>query len=260
MPILDQVTTRASMIDLIEAMLQDTSNAIWSAATVGQALDDALVEAAIYRPYVVKETLTTTASRELDIGDITDMIGIEELEYKVDEYPRQLRNFDIYGDTLRMDVENEPAASEGVYLFCRKVHHCDADWEASTAYTKGQFVAPTTKNGYRYECTTAGTSDSSEPATWGTTAGGETSDGTVKWTCRAEKSHTLDRDLEPLVVRLAAAHLALDVAVDHVNAVNQGGARAPLDYQTWGQRELAAVYSRLRRLAKPRVYRELPRY
>jgi len=60
-----------------------------------------------------------------------------------------------------------------------------ADWTASTAYTLGDIVKPTTPNGYTYRCTTAGTSHSAEPSPWGTTIGGETSEGggTVVWTC-----------------------------------------------------------------------------
>ena len=58
-------------------------------------------------------------------------------------------------------------------------------WAASTDYSLGDMIVPTTPNGYNYECTTAGTSDSSEP-TWGTTVGGTTADGSAVWTCRAQ--------------------------------------------------------------------------
>lgn len=63
------------------------------------------------------------------------------------------------------------------------VSYQGSNWTASTAYVVGDIVRPlATKNGYAYQCTSAGTSDSSEP-TWGTTLGGTTSDGTVTWTC-----------------------------------------------------------------------------
>lgn len=57
------------------------------------------------------------------------------------------------------------------------------NWASVTAYALGAYVKPTTPNGYRYECTTAGTSGTSEP-TWPTTIGATVTDGTVVWTCR----------------------------------------------------------------------------
>lgn len=55
-------------------------------------------------------------------------------------------------------------------------------WAASTAYALNDRVIPLASPGdYFYVCTTAGTSDVSEP-TWGTTEGGTTSDGTAVWT------------------------------------------------------------------------------
>ena len=58
-------------------------------------------------------------------------------------------------------------------------------WVASTAYVLGDVRVPTAglENGFRYECTTAGTSGASAP-TWNTTEGGTTTDNTVTWTTR----------------------------------------------------------------------------
>ncbi|MCD6418865.1 hypothetical protein J7M00_08805, partial [bacterium] len=55
-------------------------------------------------------------------------------------------------------------------------------WSASTAYSEGDYIRPTSANGYSYECTVAGTSGSSEP-TWPTTLGETVTDGTVTWEC-----------------------------------------------------------------------------
>lgn len=55
-------------------------------------------------------------------------------------------------------------------------------WVASTDYIVGDYVQPTTpNNNFTYRCTTAGTSDSSEP-TWPTTAGNTVNDNTAVWT------------------------------------------------------------------------------
>ena len=56
-------------------------------------------------------------------------------------------------------------------------------WAASTAYNAGDKIMPSTSNGFFYECTTAGTSGTTEP-TWPTTNGATVTDGTVVWTAR----------------------------------------------------------------------------
>jgi len=53
-------------------------------------------------------------------------------------------------------------------------------WAASTAYTTD---AVRIGDGLHYECTTAGTSDSTEP-TWPTTIDETVTDGTAVWTCK----------------------------------------------------------------------------
>lgn len=62
-------------------------------------------------------------------------------------------------------------------------------WTATTAFTVrpsfdadlGSVVKPTIENDRYFKCTTAGTSDATEPA-WNLTLGGTTADGTVVWT------------------------------------------------------------------------------
>ena len=60
-----------------------------------------------------------------------------------------------------------------------------ATWQASTAYSIGAIVRPTTANGYWYVCDVAGTSGSSQPS-WPTTVGATVTDGTVTWRCRKD--------------------------------------------------------------------------
>ncbi len=55
-------------------------------------------------------------------------------------------------------------------------------WQASTSYNVGDYVRPSTDNGYSYECITAGTSGDTEP-TWPTNLGDTVTDGTVVWQC-----------------------------------------------------------------------------
>lgn len=60
-------------------------------------------------------------------------------------------------------------------------------WQVSTAYSLGDVVRPTTRNGYVYEVTTAGSTSASEP-TWPTTPGNTVVDGGVTFTCRANNA------------------------------------------------------------------------
>lgn len=57
-----------------------------------------------------------------------------------------------------------------------------ADWVANTVYAQGDFIVPTTPNGYKYICTTGGTSHATVEPTWPTTMGNSVVDnGTLAW-------------------------------------------------------------------------------
>lgn len=61
-----------------------------------------------------------------------------------------------------------------------------AAWAATTAYAVGDWAKPTSgylRGDLLFECTTAGTSDGTEP-TWPTTEGGTVTDSDVVWTAR----------------------------------------------------------------------------
>lgn len=54
----------------------------------------------------------------------------------------------------------------------------------STAYILGDVISTPSTNAYYWECTTAGTSASSDPGSWGTSVGATKVDGEVTWTAR----------------------------------------------------------------------------
>lgn len=67
------------------------------------------------------------------------------------------------------------------------------DWSTATAYSLGDYVEPTTPNGLKYKCTTAGTSHASTEPTWPTTGIGSTvSDGTAVWTLLGARHATTE--------------------------------------------------------------------
>lgn len=78
------------------------------------------------------------------------------------------------------------------------------EWDNATAYVVGDCVQPTTPDGYRYRCTTAGTSGGSEPGTWNNGAiGATTTDNTVVWTMVSAK-----HEVTEVVLALSSPDLA----------------------------------------------------
>ena len=67
----------------------------------------------------------------------------------------------------------------------------ETSWAASTAKVLTNYVIPATSNGFRYECTTAGTTDSVEPI-WPLKVGETVTDGTAVWTCRGRRYQVND--------------------------------------------------------------------
>ncbi len=62
------------------------------------------------------------------------------------------------------------------------VRYVSTSWANSNAYVTSKWVVPTISNGYKYKCTTAGTTAGTEPV-WPTIVGNIINDGTVNWTC-----------------------------------------------------------------------------
>ena len=249
------VMTKTQMRDRVEQVLHDTSNLIWTEPMVDGGMADGLREISRYVPVLIKETLTTTSGqRTLDVATLADVIGIADVEYKVDLHPRQLRDLSwIDLNTILVNIGFDFDGSSA-YLFCRKNHRLDPDWVAGTQYSLGDMVGPTIKNAYHYECTTAGTSHTAEP-TWPIIIGGTVLDpDTLEWTCRNVPSNSLSYgryDLEDLFSRLVAARLASALGVDKINRVNIGGKGVMRDYIGWAGVTLRDVMADLRKLRPP---------
>lgn len=113
--------------------------------------------------------------------------GLSQLEHKTDQTDNP-QDITLYfgslgsagGDTedRELNAFSNPGVDDIVITPVDRLE----DWEASTSYSLGQLIEPTTPNTYKYRCTTAGTSDSSEPS-WPTSGIGSTVvDNDVVWT------------------------------------------------------------------------------
>ena len=144
---------------------------------------------------LVDDTLTVpTYEGFRDMGNVVDSSleqAIEELDHYSSKSGTRRRDRKITTQieediTFTLDepnVENLREFFRGGALTDVVASPGDAsDWLATTAYVLGDWVVPTARNGFIYKCTTAGTSDSSEPSPWDLVAGGTTTDATVVWT------------------------------------------------------------------------------
>lgn len=77
------------------------------------------------------------------------------------------KNIDLVNDTIKVAL-------------CADFAPSYSSWSASTSYSAGDIIIPTTRNGRRYRAMNAGTSDSSEPI-WSTVSGATITDNDITW-------------------------------------------------------------------------------
>jgi hypothetical protein len=106
--------------------------------------------------------------------------NVQDLEAAVIEQKAKALRHEFENTFINGDTSVNAKQFNGLYKTLK-----GTAWQASHAYVLGDVVVPTTglENGFRYECTTAGTSGASAP-TWNTVEGGTTTDNTVTWTTR----------------------------------------------------------------------------
>ena len=215
-------------------------------------IGDCLAEISERSPYVVKETLQTTAnSRELDISSIEDLLEIDRLEYKTGSNPRDNRNFiEIDADTIEIDTTLTPAAAEDVYVYCRKLHQLSE----SASTLKPQLervlidgsvakVALSWINQLRVQVKEAATIITKIDAAIGAMSAPITraiADLTTGRPLIAETRATANAAIDAMSVRITQAIADLTTGRPLINKVSVGG-DPESDYATYAARELASA-------------------
>ena len=102
-------------------------------------------------------------------------------------YTPNLATHDFWNDVVANEASGSGYTANGALLASKTIVETAANswsvqWAATTAYTTGRIVRPTTGNGFLYRSTGAGTSAASEP-TWPTVIGATVVDSGVTWTC-----------------------------------------------------------------------------
>lgn len=137
-----------------------------------------------------------------DSGLTTPFSNLYQLTHNSD-LSSNPQDFTLYLGSIISNRQLQASSNPGVANITLTPGEQLAEWEAGEDYSVGDTVEPTVQNGFRYVCTTAGTSGSGEP-TWPTSGIGSTvNDNGVVWELTAE-TH------EPTEIILALTEGGLD--------------------------------------------------
>lgn len=123
----------STIVNDAEAILQDSTNTIFSASEFDTIMPDGLIAISRGKSWQYKLTKTTTANSydiTLTSGDKWRLLegtgykqtGINYIEYLVDQSPRQFRGLTRFGDTITLEIDSKPTAAVSAYLFMNKIH------------------------------------------------------------------------------------------------------------------------------------------
>lgn len=264
--------------DACEAILQDSTNLIFTVAELDVLIPLGLSELSYFKPRGVKETVTTTASKDLTLSteNKRKLLWVEKVEDST-----SFRNFTRWGDIVTMDIDSAPSAGESVYLYLAKKHILQKEVGATeltgTIKTEAAagisyIVVTSLGTGSVKEDTQLTIESDTTTYTVITDATISGTDATLYITPVTSKIEvvgkvvtlslsvsTLDPEEETLLADLVAGRAAINKAVDFVNAVNIGGVSTPQQMLTWGQNKLALTVQTLRRMATTRISQEYPK-
>jgi hypothetical protein len=99
----------------------------WSDAELERHLRHAVRELSLSAPLQATATLNTApASRDLSLGNLTDLLRAEAVEYPVGKYPPAYVRFSVWSGTLTMLVEAAPDGGQPVRLYYTKLHSLES--------------------------------------------------------------------------------------------------------------------------------------
>ena len=228
--------------------LQDTDsqNYRWTDDEVDGAIERIVMEYSLHTPIEQQDDIATTdGDTELDISSLTGLLKIESVEFPIGQAPKYLQRTEYWAGHLYMEDEGNGNDARVKWLKRHTLLGATA-WAASTAYALGDIVVPTTSNGFWYECTTAGTSNASEPS-WPTTEGGTVNDNTATWTCRTS---TIPTEHEEIIVLGATGYLAMSASAYTVDRASIAGRHATINFKAWGKERLDRYDKKLKAISR----------
>ena len=129
----------ATLRDLVELDLDDSSNAVWATTDIDRAIARALYQYSQVNPQRAVGTITLIADgREISLSSLTGLMRVVRVWHPYiaadPEDPPQWRRWDLWGSTLRIIDGDEPANGDVVRVFYFKPQTID-DLDSATATT-----------------------------------------------------------------------------------------------------------------------------
>jgi hypothetical protein len=126
---------------------EDATNYRWTDGELDRHIQHTVREFSLALPLEAKTTLATSSgSRDLSISGLTDVVGIEAVEYPVGQYPPEYARFSVWLSTLTLLTDRTPAAAEAVNVFWTKLHTIDGS--SSSVPARYEDVIATGAGGY----------------------------------------------------------------------------------------------------------------
>lgn len=101
------MTSIATFINRVRQDLHDESEDRWTDAVLTRHIERAIREYSLAAPQQKTSTIATTpGSRDVSIGALTDLIGVEAVEWPVGEFPPTYVRFSVWGSTLSLLTYN----------------------------------------------------------------------------------------------------------------------------------------------------------
>ena len=86
----------------------------------------AVGEYSLRAPFEQKSTVTTIGgSRDISVASLTNLVGVEAVEWPVGEFPPRLVGFSAWQTTLTLDTNAAPNDVENVNVYWTKLHTLD---------------------------------------------------------------------------------------------------------------------------------------
>ena len=105
---------------------EDSSAYRWTDAVLDRHIGRAAGEYSLRAPFEQKSTVTTTGgSRDISVASLTNLVGVEAVEWPVGEFPPRLVGFSAWQTTLTLDTTAAPNGVENVNVYWTKLHTLD---------------------------------------------------------------------------------------------------------------------------------------